>query len=169
MRENEVYKWDDPRNIPLTYRWQSRELVVPKPCNFGMYRIDFEPTILGSQDTEVDSEWNNNRMDFPLDMLDYTPFNDVRVIPNLSPTIVVQLRQPMGGSPLFPLTQTQELFVTVSLFANGERVYNETLTQPGRYRLPAGFKNDIWAVEMNGNLRITHLKIAGTGKELGQV
>ena len=169
VRENEVYKWDDPRNVPLNFKWQSREIVVPKPCNFGVYRVDFEPQVLGSDDAEVDSEWNNNRIAYPLDMLDYIPFDDVAVIDGISPTIVPQNRQAMGGSPLFVLGQQIELYVTVSLWMDGVRVYFETVTQPGRYRLPSGFKSDIWAVEMNGNARVKHLKLAGTGKELGQV
>ena len=50
-----------------------------------------------------------------------------------------------------------------------QEVFAYTLTDEGVYRLPHGFKSDVWQFEMVSNTDIYSFAIAETGKELVSV
>lgn len=159
--------------FPEQYTWRSTEFVTADPCNFGAYRIDFDPIIRypeqspDSDKLEQFESWNKERITSPLDTLDLYPINGVHqaVIPPPS-DVLPQNRQPLGGSPLYDLQALGAATVTVTLYGNRVVRYTKELSEPGIYRLPSGYKTDLWQVEFSGNADLHHFKMAETGKEL---
>ena len=170
-----VYWWANFQSLPEVYRWRTMEFVTPKPVNFGAYRIDFDA---GSSDNEQapDSDiafkrvWNEERMaSGALDPLNHKLFNECRQVDDSGYTYAYsQNRAPIGGSCLFDLF-SNVAYVEVLLYADSELKYHKTLSSPGRYRLPLGYKADIWQVELRGTADLHHFKMAETGKELARV
>jgi len=81
----------------------------------------------------------------------------------------VQNRQALGGSPLFDIVNASASTVSVTLWGDRQVRYQKTLSKPGIYRLPEGYKTDLWQLEFSGNADLHHFKMAETGKELARV
>lgn len=177
VQGNQVRLWDPPQSIPYTYTWTSKQFDLPNPCNMGAFRLKFNavpiqvnPDQLGDYKT-----FNNGRITKPLNCLNLAPINGVRVenVPGYSGA---QIRNPIGGSPLFPLIQLTvggaAVVVTVyarTLNSQWITVATYTVTDERTHRLPTGFKSDGWQVQFIGNSNIYSFAMAETAKELKKV
>jgi hypothetical protein len=179
IADGRIYLWANYAARPELYSWKSIEFVTPKPVNFGAYRIDFDPRLSIDQSPddanlalEVQVAWNKERIAAaPLDPLDWSAIGMTRVVDDsgFASGPLAQSRAPVGGSVLFPASLFENTYVEVLLYADGELKYQRRITQPGRYRLPLGYKHDVWQVEFRGNAALHHFKMAETGKELASV
>lgn len=84
-----------------------------------------------------------------------------------------QIRNPVGGSPLFPISSftTGLAAVQVDVYARNNQSqwidrYSRSITTEGTYRLPAGFKSDAWQISLIGNTNVYSVTLAETPKEL---
>lgn len=177
VQGNQVRLWDPPASIPYTYTWTSKQFDLPNPVNMGAFRLKFNavpiqinPDQLGDYKT-----FNNGRIGKPLNCLNLAPINGVRVedVPGYSGP---QIRNPIGGSPLFPLSQLTvggaAVVVTVlarTLNSQWITVAKYTVTDERIHRLPTGFKSDGWQVQFIGNSNIYSFAMAETAKELKKV
>jgi len=177
IANNLVYAVNEPLASPLEYSWRSTEFVTAKPCNFGAFRIDFDQVIrYPEQSPELENleqylDDNRKRMTRPLDTLDLYPIDGVRRGDTYDPPFVLmpELKQPIGGSPLYDILAIGRATVSVLLYGDRVLRYSNRLTEPGRYRFPEGYKSDLWQVEFRGNADLHHFKMAETGKELANV
>lgn len=174
IANGKIYWWANYNSPPELYRWRTIEFVTPKPINFGMYRIDFDPQVQYTDqppDTDVYLTWNEERMaSGPLDPVNHAAFNECRQEDDSGYTEQFpQNRAPLAGSCLFALSQLGVGYVEVLLYADSELKYHKTLFEPGWYRLPLGYKSDLWQVEFRGNADLHHFKMAETGKELASI
>jgi hypothetical protein len=174
---NAVYWLGLMSSYPEVYQWKSTEFVTPRPVNFGAFRIDFDQIVRypeqGPEDSDIIEQygvWNQARIEEPLDTINNHPVNGVRQVqldpPNDS---IVQNRQAVGGSPLFFLSRVNQGDVAVLLYGGRVLRYAKVITEPGIYRLPIGYKSDLWQIEFRGTADVHHFKIAETGKELAGV
>jgi hypothetical protein len=78
---------------------------------------------------------------------------------------------PINGSLLFPITflEAQPSTVRFRVYADGEVVYDQIVDNQGLYRLPAGFKRDIYQFEMISNTEVYSAAIAQTARELAKL
>ena len=177
IADNIVYSLDDSLSPPLNYQWKSTEFVTPRPINFGAFRIDFDQIIRfpeqspESETVELYEVFNEARIANPLDTLNHHAINQVRTgfevyVPPLQ---LPELKQPVGGSPLFDILSLSRASITVRLWGGRELRYSRLITEPGIYRLPEGYKTDLWQLELLGNAEVHHIKFAETGKELARV
>lgn len=172
---NSVYSVDTPVAVPENYQWKSMEFVTPKPINFGVFRIDFDPVVeYPNESPEADqleeyTAYNAARIQYPLNTLNQYPINGVRQYTLSPPSTIIQNRQPLGGSPLYSLVYLTTAVITMRLYGNRQLRHSVDLVVPGIYRLPIGYKADIWQIEFLGNADIHHFKLAETGKELARV
>ena len=164
--------------FPEQYQWRSTEFVTPRPINFGAYRIDFDVNINypeqapleGDNSLEAKYEWNQARIALPLDTFDLYAISGVRQETLAPPNdTIVQNRQALGGSPLYDIVNASASTVSVTLWGDRQVRYQRTLSKPGIYRLPEGYKTDLWQLEFSGNADLHHFKMAETGKELARV
>lgn len=174
-----IWWWANWSARPELYRWRTAEFVTPKPVNFGAYRIDFDPVISyegqagADAVTELDTylAWNADRLAAgPLDPLNSYALNETLVVDDSAFSVQFpQNRAPLGGSSLFDTFSLGAAYVEVLLYTDGKLRYRKTLFEPGRYRLPLGYKADLWQVEFRGNANLHHFKMAETGLELAGV
>lgn len=177
IQGNQVRLWDPPESIPYTYTWQSKQFDLPNPVNMGAFRLKFNavpiqvsPSQLGDYKT-----FNNGRISKKLNCINLAPINGVRVetVPGYSGA---QIRNPIGGSPLFPLIQltvggaaVQVNVYCRTLNSQWITVATYTITDERIHRLPTGFKSDGWQVRFIGNSNIYSFAMAETAKELKKV
>jgi hypothetical protein len=189
VQANQVRLWDPPESTPYEYTWISKQFDLPKPVNFGAMKIKFDgggyqipPDLLADY-----TSFNTQRITKPLNCVNLAPINGVRTKPPFpgstdpvitgSGAILPQIKEPIGGSPLFNIGNLGNVVgaVQVTILARTPRsqvwnkVFTWTATDERTYRLPAGFKSDGWQVQLIGNVPVYSFALAETGKELQQV
>ncbi len=179
MQAGQARLWDPPESTPYEYTWLSKEFDLPKPVNFGAFKIKYAgggyqipPSLL--QDYVL---YNEQRIAFPLNPLNGAPLNGVRTwnCPITGqPAILPQIKCPVGGSELFNIGSLENIngAVQVTIYARTPRtqIWNTVMTVSAvdeeTYRMPAGFKADGWQVQLIGNIPVYSFAMAETGKEL---
>ena len=84
-----------------------------------------------------------------------------------------ETRQPLGGSLLYPEAtlsfQTLAVRIQVKVGPLGEVKYDKVIYDEGIYRLPTGFKSDLWQFNFYGNTDLYSAQIATTPRSLKEV
>jgi hypothetical protein len=174
IRSNRVWDWDPETSERLFWRWKSKEYHFPKPINFGAAKIKFSTA---SDDTSGDTiayygSYNSLRFAAgPLSTLNGHALCGVQGKDQVASWTEPENRQPLGGSPLYPIgvQGLQSSAVRFIVYADGEIVFDRVVTTEDLIRLPTGFKRDIWQFEMIGNTNVYSVQVAETGKELQTV
>jgi hypothetical protein len=177
LRKNQIAIWDPPDTIPYYYTWQSKVMDFPKPINFGALRIKFrnvetelDPTVI-----EQYTIFNVGRILSPLNSVNLAVVNGVRE-ETIAGWFEAQNKNPAGGSPLFRTSGLLNIASSVQIRmwarskdSNMELVYTQTVEDEDVYRLPTGFKSDVWQFELVGNTDVYSIAFAETAKELQSV
>lgn len=191
LSNGRVYNWDPETNFRLTWRWQSKVFQTPKPINFGAARLKF---ITGTQDTSLPVEtvfqpYNTalftaiNGLPGTLARLNTIGGGVIGGIPaqpqeGLVPSqpTVVENKQPLGGSLLYDLqflqltTSSVRVRIRVQPDSENEQVvFDKQILNEDIFRLPTGFKADLWQFDMTGNTTVYSLQVAETPKQLAEV
>jgi hypothetical protein len=188
VQGNQVRLWDPPASTPYEYTFLSKEFDLPKPVSFGAFKIKFNG---GGYQIPIDllndyTSFNQQRILQPLNCLNLAPINGVRTLPAFpgvagtitgAGAILPQIKEPLGGSPLFGIGNLQNVMgaVNVTIYARdpADQVWTTkltwTCTNERTYRLPAGFKSDGWQIQLVGNVPVYSFAMAETPKELQQV
>jgi hypothetical protein len=176
LTNGQVRLWDPPTSTPYEYTWTSKEFQLSKPesmgvislkYNIGGYTID--PALLADYTT-----FNAGRITKPLNSINLAVINGVRT-ETVAGYVGPQIKNPLGGSPLFNISQYSSIAAAVqaNVFARDfdghwVQVFSYTITDEKPYRMPAGFKSDMWQIQLIGNSDVYSVTMAGTGKELGE-
>jgi hypothetical protein len=167
--------WDPEGGFPVDWRWKSKEFQTAKPLNFGAYRVDFAASDIDTGDSAeaLYGAYNEARLAArPLSTLGGHLLGGGGQTPGLVPGFTLpEWRMPLGGSPLYPIdaSGSTAAYVRVRVFAGGDLKYDYILADQKIYRLPAGFKDDIWQVELISNATVYSFAIAENAKELEKV
>lgn len=177
IQGNQVRLWDPPQSIPLSYTWQSKQFDLPTPLNFGALRLKFNAVPISINPAQLHDyqTFNNGRIAKPLNCWNLYTWAGVR-------TMVVagysgpQIREPWGGSPLFPLSSytTGAAAVKVDIWARNKNSqwinrFSRSLSNEGIFRMPSGFKSDTWQIRLIGNTDVYAFEMAETATELKKV
>lgn len=177
VQANQVRLWDPPTSLPYTYTWLSKQFDLPKPVNFGAFKLKFaaNPFQISSGNLIDYTTFNNGRISKPLNPLNWAALNTARLTP-VTGSVLPQIKNPIGGSPMYGIgaLTNQPAAVNLTVYArdihsNWVAVYTNTITTEATYRLPAGFKSDLWQVQFIGNTNIYSYAMAETPKELQNV
>lgn len=177
MSNGQVRLWDPPTSTPYTYTWTSKEFTLAKPVNMGVFSLKYNiGTINISTSLLSDyTTFNAGRIAKPLSCINLEVINGVRA-ETVAGYVGPQIKQPIGGSPLFNISQytTITAAVQANVFSrdfngNWVQTFSYTITDEKPYRMPASFKSDMWQIQLIGNADVYSVTIAGTGKELGAV
>lgn len=174
VQGSQVRLWDPPESIPYTYTWTSKQFDISNPVNFGAMRLKFNAVPVSIPPDQLADYilFNDTRITEPLNCLNLAPINGVRtmVVPGYSQP---QNRNPIGGSPLFPIAryQTGLSAVQVDIWArNNQSVwvnrFSRLIANEGTFRMPSGFKSDVWQVRLIGNTDVYSFAMAETALEL---
>lgn len=84
-----------------------------------------------------------------------------------------ETRQPLGGSLLYPIVfmSFQGLAVRFQAFIDGETtpVFDKMIYNESIFRMPTGFKSDLWQFNMQGNTDVYSVQIGTTPRAIKQV
>jgi hypothetical protein len=174
VQNNQVRLWDPPGALPYSFTWISKEFDLPDPVNFGVIRVKFVANPQNIQLSQLAdyTTFNAGRIAKPLNPYNWCSFNGTRTVPVTGYT-QPQIKQPIGGSPLFNINGLQNTpsAVTVTIYArdldsNWNVQYQQTITDERIHKLPAGYKSDCWQVELVGNNNVYSVTLAENGLEL---
>lgn len=153
----------DPMNQPyMVMVWRSKRFILPKPVNFGAFRMDAKQQY-SAEEREALRQERERQLQANREL-----FDSGGVIGALCQSDLIGLD--VAGSNLHRIrgNEIDEQFAMVTLFADGNQVaqfkmINQTV------KLPAGFKAREWEVELSGNAQIFEVTMAATGAKLGMV
>lgn len=144
LAADRVSEWDGIGEEPMTYRWQSKKFIVPKPLNFAAIQVRAD--YLG---------------DSPLPKF---------VAPAPSGYAFGRAVGGMGGPLGGPLDAVSDLARTggvgVAVVADGVTREWRVLHDDDAHRLRSGYKATIWEVVVMGTLSVFSVTLASTAAEL---
>lgn len=176
IRAGVVYLWDSIMEARVPYKWRSKMFYFRKPCNMGAAVVDMAPAAEIIDDLEMviqeAQDWNAQRIQFRLNPIGGAALGSSYKEPLPPPYDTdPQNRLALGGSPLIDVQQllirsTNLLFIA---YADGNQVFAEQIMDKKSFKLPAGFKNDIWEFEVRGLRTVYSITVAETEKGLADV
>lgn len=157
IADNKVYAWDSLSANPVTYRWRSKEFALAQPVNFGVAYIDSDQFAFEAP-----------------------PFSAVTPLPpGIGAPIGAPTESPDPPAPGDPPVWQEDIDATLQLpagvdillrvYAGRRLVYSQAVSGNTQIRLPSGFKETIWQVEVIARVPIYRIALASTGKDLAGV
>lgn len=178
VQGNQVKLWDPPTSTPYSYTWTSKEFDLPKPVNFGAFRLKFQgaPITIPIQFLAEFTAFNTARYAIkPLAPINSYAINSARKV-HIGNSIDPQNRGAINGSSLYPIfvfqnpgTSVQVKIYARDLLQEWNLVFNWTVGSERVFRIPSGFKSDGWQIQLVGSVPVYSFAMAETGKELEQV
>lgn len=150
--EGDIYNW-------LPYEWLSKRFIFPRPANFGAI--------------EVDADFNNiqEAEDLEERIAEIIAYNqalfastgNLRGSLNEFPLNTIDL----NGSILKNIPSlVDDRYLLVEVYCDGDLVFTGQYTSNGVYRMPSGYKGQVFEVRIAGNIECRYVKMAETVKEL---
>ena len=191
LSRNRVWNWDPETVNRLNWRWKSKAYHFPKPLNFGAARLKFDigessqalpVTIVYKPyneelfaDLKSEPGIRNRLNTVGGQVLGGRPAKPVLGLVPSQPTII-ENRQPLGGSLLHDLgflqLTTKSVRVRMIVYPDSKKekvVYDRQIVDESIFRLPTGFKADLWQFELIGNTAVYSLQVAETPNGLASV
>ncbi len=190
LQNNLAMLWDPSASERLNWRWQSKQYQFPEPLNFGACRLNFK---VGTEDLTDDTSAYYGVYDTALFAavpagvagdLDYNPglstLNGGALggAPAQADGLVsswpeAETRQPMGGSLMYPVlilnSQLLSVRMQVKVGPDETVVFDRIIYDEDIFRLPTGFKSDLWKFNFLGNTDFYSAQIATTPRMLKAV
>lgn len=190
LSKDRIWEWDSESTTQrMPWRWQSKMYQTPKPLNFGAARLQFitggvefgyeirakylpyNTSLMTAIASQPGSLARLNTINGQV--LGGSPAWNTGLVAGWSDA---EIRQPLGGSLIYPIAQLSAQNNTVRVlvhvdYQNGERktVFDRTIVTEDIFRLPTGFKSDLWQIELIGNTTVYSLQIAETPKQLAGI
>lgn len=189
LSQDRVWEWDPELQDRLQWRWRSKLFQLPKPMNFGAARLHFDT---GEQTNEGNTEDYSTYNEALFTAINALPGigarlntvgggviggQPVKPATGLVPTSALdEIKYPLGGSMLYDEAFSEfvpsSVRVVVYVKAQGKAkkaVFDKQITTEAIFRLPTGFKSDLWQIEMVGNTTVYSLQFAETPKQLADI
>jgi hypothetical protein len=191
LANDRAWDWDPTASERLNWQWQSKLIQTPEPLNFGAFRVNFK---IGTEDVTADIEgyygvYNAALFAAVPSGTTTPPLEQKRGLnclnghvlggkPAQARGLVVdwtepETRQPLGGSLLYPETfmsfQTLAVRVQVKVGPDGEVKYDKVIYDEDIYRLPTGFKSDLWQFSFYGNTDLYSFQVGTTPRAIKEV
>lgn len=149
---NKIYQWDGDANNRLLAFWQSREMQIGKPTNFVWAQVHARYSDIVPVDTSQIAA--NTALMANADNAD----GAIGAGGILSYAI--------AGSAIVPVDPVTARTVQFTLLVNGVPVFTKNLTSSKAFRLPAGFKSEIQAIQISSNVPVYSASLATSIEEL---
>lgn len=157
--DGEIKKWDADTANKIPYEWISKRFVFNAPTNLGAI--------------EVEADFNNadEAAALQLRVSEIIAANQLLFANSAGLGGALGLttldKYTLGGSILQAIPQAVDnRYLLVELRCDDKVIYATTYTERGVYRLPSGFKGQLFEVRITGNIELRYLKLAETVKEL---
>lgn len=176
IRAGVVYLWDSVQEERVSYQWRSKSFYFKKPCNLGAAVVDMESLedIIADIEAVIEQAriWNAERIQYRLNPMGSAAMGSSYYQPLPPPYDTdPQNRLSLGGSPLIDTQQiiTRNSDIQFRVYADGALVYAQQIEDNKMFKLPAGFKRDIWEFEIRGRRTVFSINVAETAKGLADV
>lgn len=191
LANDRAWDFDPTSSERLSWRWQSKVFQTPEPVNFGAFRLNMK---VGTENVTADIEgyygvYNAALFAAVPSGTTTPPLEQKRGLntlnghclggtPAQARGLVVdwtepETRQPLGGSLLYPEAfmsfQTLAVRVQVVVGPGKEIKYDKVIYDEDIYRLPTGFKSDLWQFNFYGNTDLYSFQVATTPRSLKEV
>jgi len=172
-----AWNWDVENSERLYWHWKSKKYQLPKPVNFGAFRVnaDFADVDVSADVTGYYGPYNTLRFAATIPTLNtlagHTLGGGSQHPDQVADWTEPENRAPLGGGPLYPLNalSTSVSGIRTVIWARDQVVFDKVLVTDRIYRLPTGFKADIWQFEFFGNTSMYSMQIAETAKGLATI
>jgi hypothetical protein len=155
VQDNQLFQWDSP-NEPLSLMdWKSKDFAVPKPVNMGVAKIYADFTSPDYTEINAAIVAANALID---DELGYMGSDEVAMELEVASDLMTPLRS--SG------TDEQVLF---QLWTDKALRWQRYVSTDAPFRLPTGYKTDIYAVKVSARFRIHGILMAETPAALEQL
>jgi len=159
VSNNIIQRWEGDEINTLPYEWKSKRFVFASPANLGAIEVD------GSFDSIANAENLQQRI-AQIIAENQALFATGASLGGTLNDMSMNSRD-LNGSILQNIPQiVDDVYLLVELYSNGELVHTGQYTSNGVYRLPSGFKGQVFEVKLSGNIECRYVKLAETMKEL---
>jgi len=152
-----ILLWDDPDKVVLFSDWMSKEFVFPAPVNLGAAKVDFDLVIDPAQQAAIDAA-QAVVVAANAALIAASP---QAVKGSINASIVSAY--PINGSAMVAYPEnavTNE--VTFNLYSDDTLLATRTVSNNTAFRLPAGYKRDVFHIEVLAQCNIKEVRIAET-------
>ena len=180
MIGNTVYEWSRSDAPYVAATWVSKPFQFPRPINFGAVMVTLDPASVTGTEVNLINETPVPPGSPWLETVSLVNYNIVNgFVANEGP---LEGATPPGAptSPAWPFwygvvpsLSDPELppgaVCELIIYAGQSVVFRQTITSGIVYRLPSGFKNDTWQVQIRSRVPVLNIQIGETSKELTRV
>ncbi|MGL4860498.1 MAG: hypothetical protein ACRC5A_12345 [Enterobacteriaceae bacterium] len=160
LEAGNVYEWDAPGRPARPLSWTSRQIIMPKPCNFGAIRTEKEREMSEEEIAAIKEKEDEARA------YNQAVFAAGKIQGEFSGTKFNTFV--LNGDALRRVLIRRD-YVLVNVYAGKERRLVASITRTGRpARLPSGFTFSEWEIEVGANTTVTQITLATTMTELAQ-
>lgn len=162
--DNEGAKqFDSAFGARLPFEWHSKEFELATPCNFGAARVEFVSEITAADAAAIIAKYEAAKAGMPAKLA----FGSNSINGRLGGINVAPIN---GYAPALANLLDAQKSVTFTLYSKGVMKFSKTLYEDsGIFRLPSGYKSDVYSIKLNGQIRIKNVKVAETPDGLRQV
>lgn len=187
IADNVVYELESGEQNATSGGWRSKEFVFPRPMGFGalllsidsVYDAETQPPFTPNDPVVPGGPWTgDNTTLYNYAQFNGAPYNDAPLPGTLPPGA----SPPAYGWPSwygalqtavafdlagFSLPDGIDAYVTV--YADRKPIWSRAVTGDRQYRLPSGFKSEVWQFEVVSRVAVYSLIVGETGKDLADV
>lgn len=186
---NVVYLWGSADAPFATALWRSKEFHLPKPVNLGAAIIELDSdydadTVVGSVLPSTPPPPVGGPWDDLTNTIGYCRIFGATLGVGIAPgTIAPGNAADTAPWPNWPgvinystgfdaeesLYLPDGVLCVLNVYADRERVWSQAVETKTTYRLPSGFKSDVWQFSIVSRVPVYSLQVAETAKELAGV
>lgn len=160
--KKEVYLYDGLYGSRNTFVWKSKQIELQEPVNFGACLIEWLGTMPA---TEVQAAYSLRQTQVTANQAVITAKKAVGAFEQVG----FNTDQVNGASGIIDPPSIAE-YLHYTLLDKDDNTLASMDVVPGKmFRLPAGYKTDVFAHQLQGNVRVRYIKIAETPDGLRQV
>jgi hypothetical protein len=152
--DNKIYRWDSNDSQRFTSDWTSSEMQMTRPLNFSVAQVHGAFGTIQPPDTSA-LEFNQSIIS-----------NVDLVGGELNGNSLLSLE--VNSSNLRAVTPATAGFVQFVLYADGDVVFAKDVTSAEPFRLPAGFRSEVYQIGMSTTVPIYNVTVAESVVELSQ-
>lgn len=158
---NGVYRFDAEGAAPMALDWWSKDYVLAKPSNMGVARV------------ELDAEYSALVLQrIAAERVDILATNQALIGSALGGRGGYNSRawgrRAWNASQLAQLPASQ-VYASLTFYVQGRPVFSKTVPDGQAFRLPGGFKADVFSVRIQSNTQVKAVCVADTPRALAEV
>lgn len=151
---DKVYLFDGTYGTRNTFVWKSKQIELPEPVNFGAVLIEWQGTMTA---TEVQAAYSQFVADQAANLAVISAHIKVGAFGQIGFNT-----DPINGATGVAEPRSPSETLEYTLFDHDSPVFTQRVVSGQPFRLPGGYKTDVIAHQLVGNVRVKYIKIAET-------